>query len=143
MKLMNHLLFHKDSASSKAVRLLLCAIVVIASSQPAGVLLAASTITFVQSNYLDPQSSQTTVNVKFTAAQKAGDLNVVVVGWNDSTTSVATVTDSSNNAYALALGPTVLTGCCSQSIYYAKNITAAAAGVNTVRVTFSKAAAFP
>ena len=45
------------------------------------VLLAASTITYVQSAYANPQTPQTTVNVPFTAAQTAGDLNVVVVGW--------------------------------------------------------------
>ena len=66
--------------------------------------------------------------VTFTATQVAGDLNVVVVGWNDSTATVSTVTDTSGNTYTLAVGPTVVSGTLSQSIYYAKNIAAAAAG---------------
>ncbi len=37
----------------------------------------------------------------------------------------------------------IVTGSLSQSIYYAKNIVAAAAGANAVTVTFSAAAAYP
>ena len=62
---------------------------------------------------------------------------MVEVGWNDTTSSVSSVTDSNGNSYALAVGPTRGTGL-SQSIYYAKNIVG---GSNTVTVTFSKAAA--
>jgi len=98
-------------------------------------------ITYVQGNYATPQSSQATVSVPFTSAQAAGDLNVIVVGWNDSTATVKTVADSIGNVYALAVGPTVVTGSLSQSIYYAKNIATAVA--NTVTVTFSVAAAAP
>ena len=90
-------------------------------------LVAAPTITYVQSNYATPQTPQTTVSVTFTGAQAAGDLNVVVVGWNDSTAVVNSVTDKSGNVYTRAVGPTVLSGALSQSIYYAKNIVAAAA----------------
>jgi len=104
---------------------------------------ASGVITYVQGNYADPQVSQATVAVRFTAAQAVGDLNVVVVGWSDSTTSVTGVTDSSHNAYSLAVGPTVLAGFGSQSIYFAKNIAAAAANANTVTVSFSQAASFP
>jgi uncharacterized membrane protein len=100
-------------------------------------------IAYVQGNAATPQTSETTVNVTFNAAQAAGDLNVVVVGWNDTTAMVSTVTDSSGNAYTRAVGPTVLSGDASQSIYYAKNIAAAAAGANSVTVTFSPAAAYP
>src|SRR4029077_5027530 len=42
-----------------------------------------------------------------------------------------------------AVGPTVLAGALTQSIYYAKNIAAAAAGANTVTVTYSGAATYP
>ena len=98
---------------------------------------------YVQGNYATPQTPQTTVNVTFNAAQVAGDLNVVVVGWKDSTATVNAVTDGSGNAYSLAVGPTVQMGIASQSIYYAKNITPAAAGANTVTVTFSSAAVYP
>jgi hypothetical protein len=103
----------------------------------------AGSITYVQGNYATPQTSKTTVNVPFTAAQSAGDLNVVVVGWNDSTATVSTVKDTLNNSYILAVGPTVQAGVASQSIYYAKNIAGAAAGANTVTVTFASAAAYP
>jgi hypothetical protein len=100
-------------------------------------------ISYVQGKYATPQTFQTTVNIAFPAAQAAGDLNVVVVGWNDSTSTVSAVTDSSANTYTLAVGPTIVSGFLAQSIYYAKNIAAAAAGANTVSVTFSTAAAYP
>ena len=105
--------------------------------------LRAQTITFVQGNYATPQSPQTKVNVIFTAAEAAGDLNVVATGWNDGTATITAVTDTSGNVYTRAVGPTVISGVASQSIYYAKNIVAAAAGANTVTVTFSAAAAYP
>jgi len=49
---------------------------------------------------------------------------------------VSAVTDSKGNTYARAVGPTVQSGYASQSIYYAKNIATAAAGTNSVTVTF-------
>src|SRR6266705_2907397 len=109
----------------------------------ASTLLTIATITYVQGNSAVPQTAQTTVNVTFTAAQAAGDLSVVVVGWNDTTATVSSVTDKSGNAYTLAVGPTAFTGIVSQSIYYAKNIQSATAGANIVTVTFSPAAAYP
>jgi len=117
-------------------------------SHTAGVTLNVGTgappaIAFVQVNSATPQTSQTTVTVPFTTAQAVGNLNVVVVGWNDSTTTVKTITDTKNNVYALAVGPTVQTGVATQSIYYAKNIAAAAAGANVVTVTFTTAANYP
>ena len=48
----------------------------------------SGSIAYVQGNYAAPQSAPTSVNVTFTAAQAAGNLNVVVVGWNDSTATV-------------------------------------------------------
>ncbi len=105
--------------------------------------LSAATISYVQGNNAVPQSPQSTVTVTFTGAQAAGDLNVVVVGWNDSTAAVRTITDKSGNTYTRAVGPTVISGSASQSIYYAQNIVAAAAGVNAVTVTFSTAAPYP
>ena len=96
-------------------------------------------IGFVQVASATPQSSQTSVLVSYPQAQTAGDLNLVVVGWNDTSATVQSVTDSVGNSYALAAGP--LTGTAlTQSIYYAKNILAAS---NSVTVTFSKAAASP
>ena len=102
-----------------------------------------TSIKYVQGNYATPQTPQTAVNVTFTGAQAAADLNVVVVGWNDSSAFVNTLTDSRGNIYTRAVGPTVQSGSLSQSIYYAKDIAAAAAGANTVTVTFSVAAQYP
>jgi Abnormal spindle-like microcephaly-assoc'd, ASPM-SPD-2-Hydin/Fibronectin type III domain len=104
---------------------------------------AAAAISYVQGNYATPQTPETTVTVPFTVAQAAGDLNVVVVGWNDTTATVSSVTDKSGNTYTLAVGPTAFSGYLSQSIYYAKNIESAGAGANAVTVTFSTAAAYP
>ena len=95
------------------------------------------TIGFVQVKAATPQTASSSVAVTYSVAQTAGNLNVVEVGWNDTTSSVNTVTDSKGNSYVLAVGPTSGTGL-RQSIYYAKNI---AGGSNTVTVTFSKAAA--
>jgi hypothetical protein len=102
---------------------------------------APAPIAYVQGNYATPQSSQSSVAVPFTAAQQQGDLNVVVVGWNDSTATIGTVSDSSGNVYQLAVGPTVYSGAATQAIYYAANIVGAAANANTVTVTFNGSAA--
>src|SRR4029077_10089214 len=56
-------------------------------------------ITYVQGNYATPQSDRTSVPIKFNAAQTTGDLNLVVVGWNDTTAAVSSVVDSSGNTY--------------------------------------------
>ena len=100
-----------------------------------------SGISFVQSNSGPStiQASNATVAVSYSAAQTAGDTNIVAVGWGDTSSTISSVTDSKLNTYALAVGPTSGTGL-RQSIYYAKNI---AGGNNTVTVTFSKAAAYP
>ena len=96
-------------------------------------------IGFVQVAAATPQSSVATVPVTYPGAQAQGDLNVVVVGWNDTTSTVQSVSDSVGNTYSLAIGPTSGTGL-RQSIYYAANI---AGGTNTVTVTFNQAAAYP
>src|SRR5207249_11940646 len=100
-------------------------------------------IGFIQSNYSVPQTPQSTVTVNFAGAQSAGNLNVVIVGWNDSTASVISVNDSKGNPYNLAIGPTVRAGQASQSIYFAPNIAAASANSNIVTVRFSAAAVYP
>lgn len=110
---------------------------------------AQADIRFVQQNYTVPQTPQSAATVNFTAAQTAGNLNIVAVGWNDATATVTSVTDSMGNTYQLAVGPTRFTsatdggGNLSQSIYYAPNIQAAGAGANTVTVQFSQAAISP
>src|SRR5579863_5630718 len=97
---------------------------------------------YVQSAAQDPFASNA-LSVKYAAAQNAGDLNVVAIGWNDSTSSVISVTDSSHNNYLVAAAPTTIAGNGTQVIYYAQNIAAAAAGANTVTVTFSTTVAWP
>jgi len=139
----NSLLVRAGLAQSKATRLAVCGIVAFVCWLHPATLLAAPTISYIQGNYSAPQSPQTTVKVTYTAAQVTGDLNVVAVGWNDSTATVSTVTDTTGNVYTRAVGPTAISGVESQSIYCAKNIAAAGAGANSVTVTFSTAAAYP
>ncbi|HXP11144.1 MAG TPA: IPT/TIG domain-containing protein, partial [Acidobacteriaceae bacterium] len=99
----------------------------------------AATISFSQVASATPQSPTATVSVSYPAAQTPGDMNVVVVGWNDTTSTVQSVKDSAENTYSLAIGPTSGTAL-RQSIYYASKI---AGGSNTVTVTFSQAATYP
>jgi hypothetical protein len=95
-------------------------------------------VNFVQVNYKTSISASSLVT-PYPSVQTAGNLNIVVVGWNDTSSVVTSVTDSNRNTYALAIGPTAGTAL-TQSIYYAKNI---AAGSNTVTVTFNKVASYP
>ena len=96
-------------------------------------------VTLEQTNYETPTGTATSVPVAFPLAQAAGNLNIVVVGWNDTSSAVSSVVDSRGNTYTRAVGPTAGSGL-QQSIYYAKNI---AAGSNTVTATFNKAATLP
>ena len=100
---------------------------------------AAVAIGFGQVAAATPQTTTATVSVSYPGAQTLGDLNVVVVGWNDTTATVQSVIDSAGNTYSLAIGPTSGTAL-RQSIYYAPNIKG---GSNTVTVTFNQPAAFP
>lgn len=86
-----------------------------------------------QINSASTSTNVATMTAAFPMAQLAGDLNIVVVGWYPSG-SVATVTDTSNNMYTLAVGPTTQ-GMEHQAVYYKCGIASAAA--NTVTVTFS------
>src|SRR5713226_3532998 len=101
------------------------------------------TPTFMQGNYATPQSAASSVTVTYTAAQWSGDLNVVVVGWNDANAGVTSVVDTKRNVYAVAAGPAVVSGGLSQTIYYASNIANANASENKVTVTFTAAAQYP
>ena len=95
-------------------------------------------IAFVQVKAATPSAPSASVAVTYPLAQTAGNLNIVAVGWNDTTSTVSTISDSRGNIYTLAIGPTSGTGL-RQSIYYAKNI---AGGSNTVTVTFNQAGTF-
>jgi hypothetical protein len=92
---------------------------------------------FVQVASATPQQPEQSVSATF-GAQKTGDANVVVVGWNDATTTLAAnaVTDASGNVYTLAAGPTRSANF-TQAIYFAPGI--AAATSNAVTVTFPNA----
>ena len=132
---------HPTSANRQRGPVAVLVIAALASLCPA--VSTAATITFVQGNSATPQTPQTSVTVTYTSAQAAGDLNVVAVGWNDTNATVSAVIDKSGNVYTPAVGPTVLTGIASQSIYYAKNIVAASPGANIVTVTFTSDAVSP
>jgi len=103
--------------------------------------LAAAQLNLVQLTTNGGVSYQSVVQVPY-AGQTAGDLNVVVVGWNDLSSTVDSVTDTAGNTYVLAAGtvstPLPTGGAApagsSQAIYYAKNIVG---GANTVIVTFN------
>jgi Domain of unknown function (DUF1929) len=102
---------------------------------------AVSGINFVQVNTgpstIQPMNSS--VAVTYPNAQSAGDLNIIAVGWGDTTSAISSVTDSKGNIYTRAVGPTSNTNL-QQATYYAKNI---AAGNNTVTVKFNQEAAYP
>src|ERR1700747_1119863 len=99
------LLFFGSIGNGRAVWLI-STIVLACVLLPANIV-ALPSISYIQGNYSTPQSAQSTVSVRFTAAQLAGDLNIVVVGWNDSRATVSAVTDSNHNTYSRAVGPTV------------------------------------
>ena len=100
---------------------------------------APTPISFVQVAAATPQTPTGTVAVTYPSLQTPGDLNIVVVGWNDTTATVQSVEDSAGNTYVLAIGPTTGTNL-RQSIYYARNIVGDS---STVSVTFSQAAVYP
>jgi IPT/TIG domain-containing protein len=103
------------------------------------VLPLSAKINFVQQNYKTSKPSGSSLVVAYPAAQTAGNLNIVVVGWNDTTAAVSAVIDSNQNSYIPAVGPTAGEAL-TQTIYYARNI---AGGSNTVTVTFNQTATYP
>jgi hypothetical protein len=107
-------------------------------AEPQALALPAATPAFVQVGSA-VSSSASSLAIPYPDAQAEGDLNVVTVMWGDTTSTVASVTDSRGNVYALAAGPTKGAALTS-STYYAKNI---AVGSNTVTVKFNQTAAFP
>jgi hypothetical protein len=94
-------------------------------------------ITFVQvADYSHNQGiSQPTLGIPI-ANQAAGDLNVVAIGWYDSTTQISAVHDSNGNTYAQAVAPISVSGqnALTQCIYFAAGI---ASGNNTVTVDWN------
>jgi len=97
--------------------------------------------TFVQENNNTVPINTGTVSVTYVTPETAGNLNIVVVGWNDTSSSVLSVADDNNNTYVLA-GTTAGHGL-SQAIYYAKDIVLPNNTTPTVTVTFNQNAGFP
>ena len=98
---------------------------------------SSAAIYYVQGNFDSPLATETSVAAAYTGVQTAGDLNVVIISWEQSSGSVSSITDTSGNTYTVAVGPTTISGIASQTIYYAKNIVSAGAGANSVTVAFS------
>ena len=99
--------------------------------------LGSGPINYIQRGGTVANVSSTTTSATMPGLQTAGDLNVVIIGWADATTTVSTVTDTEGNTYVAALPPTVSTGL-SQVIYYAKNIAGDSTTPNQITVTFSQ-----
>jgi hypothetical protein len=95
----------------------------------------------VQVNAATPQTPRSLVTTIFSQAQTAGNLNAVVVGGNEASGSISSVSDSAGNLYQVA-APTVRGSALSQAVYYARNIAAAGPAANTVTVVFDRAVNF-
>ena len=96
---------------------------------------------YIQGNAAAPGNPSVSVTVAYSTEQAAGDLNIVAVGWKDSTSQVQSVTDSVGNTYVPAAPPTLYPGIATQALYYAKNISGTTS--NTVTVTFNAAVDSP
>ena len=104
---------------------------------------AQATIAFVQVNSATPQSPSTTVAVPYTGAQTAGNLNVVVVGWNDATAQVQSVVDYARKHVSARGRPNRSRRARRRRASTTRPTSPRRrAGGNTVTVTFSPAAAF-
>jgi len=92
----------------------------------------------MQQNSATPQTPQSQVSVAYPAFQKAGDANILAIGWNDVTSSITGVSDSAGNTYRVAVATLQGNGM-SQAIHFSPNIRA---GSNTVTVTFDQPAVY-
>jgi chitodextrinase len=110
-------------------------------SAPLLVTTAGPSPSFVQQNYATPQTPQSHVSATYAEAQTSGNTNILAIGWNDTTASIASVVDSAGNAYQPAVATYRGSGM-SQAVYFASNISAAPAGSNQVTVTFNQAAVY-
>ena len=99
---------------------------------------SGSSVPFVQGAAITSSNTLTDVAVTFVAAQTAGNLNIVVVGWQDDTgAQVNSVSDGWGNFYSLLAPPVTQAGVGTQAIYGAIDIVAAPAGSNQVFVNFT------
>jgi hypothetical protein len=99
----------------------------------------AGRFAYVQATSTSPQDMEETVTMSFPAPQRAGDTNVVVIGWNSPQAMVASVSDSSGTRYVPAIGDVHAT-MSSQTIYYG---TLDVSGDNNVTVAFDAPVALP
>jgi len=102
---------------------------------------AVAQIKFIQGSSAVPNSTAT-VSAAYNSAQTAGNMNVVAIGWDSSSITLKSLTDSKGNSYKLAVSYVDSTGI-TQVIYYAPNIVAATAGANTVTATLSSSTGWP
>ncbi|HXJ06002.1 MAG TPA: fibronectin type III domain-containing protein [Candidatus Acidoferrum sp.] len=85
-----------------------------------------------------------TLSQSFVGPSNTGDLLVVALKWGDQNISVASVTDSRNNTYTSAVGPTNWSGTAKRAqIFYAKNIIGTGAPITiTATLTGSSTSSF-
>src|ERR1700756_2532935 len=79
----------------------LCLLGVIAVGTLCAATRAQAAVAYIQGNSVTP-GTQSTVTTTFSSAQTASDLNIVFIGWEDTTSQVSSVTDTSGNVYVLA-----------------------------------------
>jgi len=97
---------------------------------------------FVQTNATFFDGSTSSLGVAFTNAQTLGNINIVVVSWNDATATIQSVSDTAGNSY-IAGSSTVRGTGLSQAIYYAANIPSSVENGNTITVNFAQSALIP
>ncbi len=105
---------------------------------------ASAPFQIVQTNATSSTGTNSTFGT-FSNAQTAGNTNIISVLWNDNTTTISSVTDSSGNVYTQASG----TGCSpnnsaglGMAIYYSIGIAAAPANTNKYTVAMSASPSF-
>jgi IPT/TIG domain len=104
--------------------------------------LGTGPINYIQGGSTGTGATQATLIEVMPAAQTAGHLNVVVVGWSDTTSTITSVTDTEGNTYAVGASTATGTGI-RQAIYYAKNIVGDTGSPNQITVTFNQPAVAP
>jgi IPT/TIG domain len=103
--------------------------------------LGTGPINYIQGASTATGGTATVIPTTMPKSQTAGNLNVVIIGWNDTTSTISSVVDTEGNTYAVAAAPVAGTGL-SQAIYFAKNI-AGGVAPNQITVTFNQAAQAP
>jgi hypothetical protein len=89
-------------------------------------------ISFVQVASSD-KNFASTVSATYSSPQRAGDFNVVVVGWSSGAHQIASIRDSAGNSYALGAGISK-TGI-AMAVHFAKGIAGSTSNTVTVNLT--------